>query len=472
MTALPEAQSWIIRKLNEMEMAEVIEKHINYVNKDGESVHLPMQFVRHYLKRRDVVLPTIVAISTLPIVLADGHILGTEQGFDRLRGIQFRTQKEVSAVIPKREDCTDEAVANAMRFLTDEWLVDVLTDYAGKCKIIAAGLTIIERSLLPSRPCFFVTAGRRGGGKTTLIEMMINGVLGLAPAAAAWSTNEEERRKALLSYFMYGCSYILWDNVARGTQISCPHVEKSCTASYYADRKLGLSEMVSTAASTIHIFTGNNIGPKGDLASRSLQIWLDVDRADPENRKFKHSDPVGWTLGMRAEIIGALYTILLGNPFLDQPRDAECKTRFKMWWRIVGSAIEHAAALANPDKPVDFQRLFLENDEADEDSADLGDALAILAAEFPAPANFTAASVAEITNQQHNYKGKALKEFLYPGQPDNLMVTAKSVGRMLKQHVGNVVRSGDKTLVLRSVPTREGGKLSYFVHTSAEEQAA
>jgi hypothetical protein len=39
-------------------------------------------------------------------------------------------------------------------------------------------------------------------------------------------------------------------------------------------RKLGVSEMVATAASTIHFFTGNNIGPRGDLASRSLVIQL------------------------------------------------------------------------------------------------------------------------------------------------------------------------------------------------------
>jgi hypothetical protein len=161
-------------------------------------------------------------------------------------------------------------VQAAMEFLCDEWLVDVATDYTGKCIIIAAALTLIERTLLPDRPAFFVTAGRRGGGKTTTLIMLIMAVTGLWPAAAAWSTNEEERRKALMSYFLYGVPYILWDNIARGMQISCPHIEKSCTAAYYSDRKLGVSEMVCTAASTIHFFTGNNIGPRGDdLASRT-----------------------------------------------------------------------------------------------------------------------------------------------------------------------------------------------------------
>ena len=101
-----------------------------------------------------------------------------------------------------------------MEFLCDEWLCDVATDYTGKCIIIAAALTLIERSLLPDRPAFFVTAGRRGGGKTTTLIMLIMAVTGVWPAAAAWSTNEEERRKALMSYFLYGVPYILWDNIA------------------------------------------------------------------------------------------------------------------------------------------------------------------------------------------------------------------------------------------------------------------
>ena len=55
------------------------------------------------------------------------------------------------------------------------------TDYPGKCVAVAAALTMIERSLLPDRPAFFVTAGRRGGGKTTPITMLIMAVTGIWP---------------------------------------------------------------------------------------------------------------------------------------------------------------------------------------------------------------------------------------------------------------------------------------------------
>jgi hypothetical protein len=493
MTSLPTPEQWVIVRMTEAECAEMIEHHIDFVDRDGRSVHLQPKFVRHYMKRDDSVLPTIVAITTLPIVLADGHVLGREDGFDRLRGIDFRIQPEVAACVPQPGAVTDDDVERAMRFLTDDWLVDVATDYAGKCTIIAAALTIIERSLLDQRPSFFVTSGRRGGGKTTTLIMLTKAITGIWPAAAAWSTNEEERRKALLSYFMYGVPYILWDNIARGTQISCPHIEKSCTAAYYADRKLGVSEMVATAASTIHLFTGNNVMPTGDLASRSLVIRLEVDRHDPENREFTHPDPIGWTDSKRAEILRTFYAILLGNPTLKQPRNAEMQTRFKMWWRVVGSAIEHAAQLAadraepgayeagGPPAPcaVNFRKLFLQREDEDEDSASLADALAVLA-QWPQQGGFKAAEVAELVNDvttpRDPYARRPrptdlieppdrviLRDFLYPSMPPGFRASARSVGCLLREHVDEPVKRGGQTLALKAHDSGGSRALSYYV---------
>jgi hypothetical protein len=470
MTRLPRPEQWVLQKLNEMEVAEMIERHIDYVDKHGNSVHLPMPFVRHYMRRHDGVLPTVVTIATLPIVLADGGLLAP--GWDETeRGIIFLIPEELRKIIPKRKDCTPAAVKQAMQFLCDEWLCDVATDYAGKCVPIAAALSIIERTLLPDRPTFFITAGRRGNGKTTILIMLIMAVTGLWPAAAAWSTNEEERRKQLLAYFLYGVSYILWDNIARGTQISCPHIERSCTSAFYSDRRLGVSETATAAASAIHLFTGNNIGPRGDLASRSLEARLQIHRVDPENRSFGHPDPVGWTEDNRAEILAALYTILLGNPMLNAPRNAPCKTRFKLWWRLIGSAIEHAAGLMGNE--VDFQKLFLMRDEEDEESDSLGDALNALdtLAEGLPERKFTAGNVVGSINNPLSMLGAVLRDFLYPGAPPTHIATPKSVGKLLRRHLDDPVRHGDRTLILRKWRDPGGGpnaSLSYFIEVLKE----
>ena len=77
-------------------------------------------------------------------------MLGQECGLDRERGIVFHIQPEVMGLVPRRVDCT-AAVAEAMRFLTGEWLVDVQSDYAGKCVADRGGAEfLIERTLLRS----------------------------------------------------------------------------------------------------------------------------------------------------------------------------------------------------------------------------------------------------------------------------------------------------------------------------------
>jgi len=473
---LPPPEQWLLQCMGEIEASEMIERHIDYVNAHQRSVHLPTQFVRHYLTRHDEVLPMVVAIATLPIVLADGSLLASD-GLDHEHGIIFKISDELRAVLPRREDCTDAAVNNAMEFLCNEWLCDVATDFVGKCVLIAAELSLI----------------------TTLI-MLIMAVLGIRPAAAAWSPNEEERRKALLSYLVAGVSYILWDNITRGSQISCPHIEKSCTAAYYSDRLLGASQIATAAAAAIHFFTGNNTGPKGDLASRSLRVRLVTDRPDPENRDFKHPDPIGWTETHRADILRSLYIILLGNPTLSQT-NVKMKTRFKTWWRLVGSAVEHAARLvkehnaveretmdretrekmdANAALDVDFKNLFLSQEEDDEDTSSLGETLVVIEQRWSKPvpttieSGTTAAAVADLINmrdattdqpvevlQQMKRDSAVLRDFLYGSQPTGFVATAHSVGQLLKAHVDEPVRYGGRILVLRSRKRRDDVAIYY-----------
>jgi hypothetical protein len=443
---LPPPEKWVLLRMGEVQVTEMIERHIEYVDENDRSVHLPTHFVRHFMRREDT-LPFMVAIAQLPIVLADGKLLAGN-GLDRARGIFFAIPKELTAIVPIPKKRAKREVKKAMKYLCDEWLCDVATTYVGKCVIIAAALTVIERSLLPDRPAFSVTAGRRGTGKTTTIGMLLTPLTGSRPAAATWSNDEEERRKALLSYFMRGESYILWDNIPRGSQITCPHIERSCTSAYYADRRLGVSEMVTTAASSVHFFTGNNISVCGDLISRTLHIRLDALRPDPENRKFKHPDPIGWTEQNRGKILAALYTVLLGNPQLNKPANAENKTRFKLWWRLGGSAVENAAALAG--QKLDFRDLFLSQEGDDEDAASLADVLETLLKRWTG--QFTANEVAKVVNNEYDQSPEKslLRDWLRPDAPPNQHISAKAIAKQLGRHLDEPVMSGECVLTLRA----------------------
>jgi len=408
-------------------------------------------------------------------VLSNGTLLSGRR-FDHDRGIVFRVPPELEAILPKPAECTPAAVAAAMRYLTHEWLCDLASDYAGRCIVIACALTILERLLLSERPAFFVTAGQRGGGKTTTVNMISLAVVGLRAAAAAWSPSEEERRKALFSYLREGVPLLAWDNLPRGAAISCPSIEKSLTAETYSDRILGVSETGTAPAFTIQIFTGNNITSRGDLASRSLPLRLAVDRPDPENRPFAHPDPIAWTEANRGRILQAFYTILLGNPRLRDRYPEQAPTRFKMWWHLVGSAVEYAAAqhvqiaeeemrclvadphTTCPPAPIRFAELFLAGEADEEQSVGLATVLDVLRRRWPN--GFKSAEVASYAGEAEEgaiafraaleqASGKVLK-----------IISSPRIAWRLKGLIGAPVIVGDITLVLRCAAGHEGAEFT------------
>jgi hypothetical protein len=473
-TRLPAPAMPLLTPHDEYSMAHLIERHIEFYQADANgnerTVALNPAFVRHYIKYRDSKLPVVTAIVTSPLVLPDGTLLAT-QGLDRERGIIFRLQPELMVLLPIPEDCTPSAVSTAMRFLTDVWLCDVATDFAGKCIIIAAALTILERVLLPERPAFFVTAGQRGGGKTTTLQMLFLAATGYHAPAAAWSTSEEERRKALFSYLSEGVAAVVWDNIPRGALISCPSIEKCLTALLYSDRVLGETGIRTVPATSVVLFTGNNIAPRGDLASRSLLVRLAVDRPDPENRIYTRPDPIAWTVNHRGNILRAMYTILLGNQRLRATNPPPAETRFKTWWDLVGSAVEYAAKLAVeevewlvadphpicPPTRISFKDIFLAGETDEEQTSALATVLDALLNRWPN--GFKASDVSSYASQGEisAIEFKAALEQA-SGKP-LLIITPTTVTWRLKALVDAPVLVGERVLVLRYVPdkSKNGG---------------
>jgi hypothetical protein len=476
-TRLPPPDIPLLTRHDEFSLAHLIERHIEYVddaeNGSGRSVAIPPVFIKHYLAYRDSTLPTVTSIVTSPLVLADGALLA-EEGLDRERRIVFRIEPDLMSVLPRKEDCTEARVADRMDFLVNNWLCDVAADFESKCVLIALALSILQRTLLPERPAFFVTAGQRGGGKTTAVVMLILAVTGKKPTAAAWSASEEERRKALFAYLAKGIAALVWDNIPRGTMISCPSIEKALTTETCSDRVLGVTETKIVPATTIQVFTGNNSGPRGDMASRSLVASLSVDRPDPENRPFKHPDPVAWTLAHRGEILNALYVILMGNPQLNSAMAATRKTRFKAWWHHVGSAVENAAtsmvkmeakeaereaeegafpgSRPPPASLIDFGERFKKFEAEEEQTTGIAGILDVLYETY-AERTFLAAEIASLINMPmsdaEREKASILKGYIEQATGKSLpIVSQHTVGWKLKALVGAPTCVGDKIMIL------------------------
>jgi hypothetical protein len=92
--------------------------------------------------------------------------------------------------------------------------------------------------------------------------------------------------------------------------------------------------------------------------------------------------------------------------------------------------------------------LFITQEEDDEESASLADVLEVLVKKWPN--QFMAADVAGmINNPSPNEDEQTLRDYLLPGAQPHHVFSAKSIGKQLKQHLDEPVRSGERTLVLR-----------------------
>ncbi|MGE3784527.1 MAG: hypothetical protein AB7H71_17535, partial [Alphaproteobacteria bacterium] len=363
-------------RLTPVRVELLLEQYVRWlVETDTKSYFgaLPRSHIDALMQFSPSAIQVVRAINTAPLVSLSGSVIDGV-GLDRSTGLVHRVDPLLRACLPT-EPPTEQAVREAVRFLFDEMLVDVALDPVGKSVAIMLAMTLIERALLSERPAFFVTAGQRGGGKTTLANMITLAALGRRTAAAAWSDNGEERKKALFAYLRQGLACLAWDNIARGAAISCPHIEAALTAPEISDRVLGVSGFETVPATTVQIFTGNSITPRGDMASRSLMLALNVSRPDPENRPFAHADPLGWTQANRAKIVRALYTLLIAGA-LARPRNQEAKTRFKTWWSLVGWPMEYAAGLIGV--TVDCTELMRASEVGDEEATAASAALSVL----------------------------------------------------------------------------------------------
>jgi len=478
-------EAGLISSHNRYSMAHVIEKHIEFYAESETSgrrpVALPPVFVDHFLNWRDSAMPEVEGVMTAPLVLPDGTLLAPV-GLDRDRKLVFRIEPALLKLLPKPDECTPEACGEALDFLINTWLVDVTTDFIGRCNLVAEAMTILERVLFPERPAWFITAGKRGGGKTTAQTMVVLAATGKKPPAAAWSPSLEERRKAMFAYLSEGLAALVWDNIPLGTVISCPVLESVLTTDHWTDRQLSVSKTPIVQAFTVMAFTGNNVGPGGDLASRVLKVDLVVDRVDPENRTFTHPDPIAWTLDHRGEILRALYTIMLGNKQLKAGPDAQQSTRFKAWWRLVGSAIENAAVAmmaaqtgqeldetVKRAEAIDYNDVFKTVEDTDEVAASVSDVLEALYIDMKSYGRtaFEAAHISELVNGiETDEHVQALRQFIDPSGRKIGSITAKSVGWRLKTIVGTPVVVGDKVMTLKPMDAGSKRALLYQIVTS------
>lgn len=229
--------------------------------------------------------------------------------------------------------------------LLREWLAgfpfDGAADYAHTLALL---LTPQVRGLISGPvPMTVIEAPTPGTGKSLLAEVVAH-VAGGAPAVASpLATQEEERRKALVTLFAQGLPVVWLDNVDR--RLDDAVLALAVTTGRVQDRQLGTQRVVAIETRASIVVTANNLELTRDIQRRSVIVRLDSGAARPEERTgFAISDLRGWTGARLSQLREATYAMVEAWIAQGCPAPAHGRSRgsFEAWARVVGGVLDVA----------------------------------------------------------------------------------------------------------------------------------
>ena len=277
------------------------------------------------------------AVVESPVLRANGSILQTP-GYDSETGLLYEPQQAFPEIPGK------PTRADAQQALDE--LLEVVVDFpfAHECHMAAwtAGvLTPIARYAFDGpAPLFLMDANVRGVGKSLLADVVAMIVSGRPMARMTLPENDDEFRKRITALAIAGEPLILTDNVSG--RLGSPSLDAALTATSWADRVLGRSEMaLSIPLYATWYATANNAVLLADTARRTLHVRLESPEEKPEERSgFKHPELLSWVQKERPRLLKAALLILVGYYEAGQP-DMQIKPwgSFEAWSALVRSAV-------------------------------------------------------------------------------------------------------------------------------------
>ena len=292
---------------------------------------IPDDLLNIALKDKAQKFPPLAGIAEWPMV-SGGRMLYRARGYDPGIGLYF----DIDARVQVDESLTAEA---GWRWLCEEFLVDFpFEDETHRAGALAMMLAMMQRALMETCPAFAVVAPQPGTGKTTLIEVSALAILGTPAIPHAFSSDEEEIRKALHSLMISKAPVVMFDNVGRGRAVSSDHLAKMITSEIAADRTLGSSETRTEVNSLLMTFTGNNITFVRDLSTRVVTVRMNARSVNPIGRSFRHPGIRAWARANRNAVLSALVAIA---KLADGETVPGAASRFTDYdWLIVGPVLK------------------------------------------------------------------------------------------------------------------------------------
>ncbi|MBZ0152911.1 MAG: hypothetical protein K8J09_15410 [Planctomycetes bacterium] len=274
------------------------------------------------------------SVTTAPTMRVDGTVI-QDPGYDPKSCVLY---DPCGVSFPRIADSPDlqAARASADRILELVCHFDFVDDGA-RSVWLAALLTSLVRSHLPSAPMFAIDAPTRGSGKSKLATIVGTIATGQPPATMSLVDDIDEVRKRVFALLLRGTPVVNIDNV--DLPISGMALCSAMTERTYSDRILGASEIIGVPTTSTWIATGNNIVVRGDMDRRVLVCRLDPLCERPEERRFDF-DPVAVADKNRPSLVADALTILRAHAVAGRPQSGIPPFgSFEIWSEIIRAAI-------------------------------------------------------------------------------------------------------------------------------------
>lgn len=324
-----------LRPLKSAQLRYLLAKHIRWV-KDDKPCHPPSAVATCILESasREHVRP-IRAVVPFPVLSPTGALQPTG-GYDT----PTRTFCALDAPIevlpqPTRED--------AQRAIVE--LLDVVQDFpfaddAHRAAWLAALLTPLSRFAHDGNvPLVLVQANAPRVGKTRLVQVISEILMGTDAPAITQTRSEDETRKRAMSFLRTARPIVLIDNVLG--LFGGATLNALATSRTFEDRVLGSSKTMLAENLSTWFITGNNVSLAADTPERCLHIRLHTEVESPQLRSgFRYPDLFTVIRERRVALLSAALTVLRAYFVAGMPdQGLPAWGSFESWSRVVRGAL-------------------------------------------------------------------------------------------------------------------------------------
>jgi hypothetical protein len=307
-------------------------------DKDGEArvdAPVPRDVAQDMLALPSHDVPMLDRILRTP-ALGEGGVLWRADGY-------HPAHRAFLDLPPALHDLTPMPLTEAVAWLRDELLVDFpfVAEVDRTHAVAALLLPFVRPAIDGPTPLHLIEAPTEGTGKSLLADALVRVATGRAAQPTTVPRGDDATRKKLTAILTEAPVAVVLDNLAG--LVDSASLAALLTATTWADRRLGETQMLALPNHALWVATGNNPLLSRELARRAGRVRLDAGSATPwTGRTYRHANLGRWVDAHRRELVRAVLGLVQAWVEAGQPDAGASIGSYEAWARVVGGIVTHA----------------------------------------------------------------------------------------------------------------------------------